>query len=132
MRDATRGGAAAVLNEAVHGTALGMEVEEADFPISDDVRTVSDLLGLNPMEIANEGVFVAVVAGSAEREALDALRAHPLGSRRALRRPCFDEKARHGDHENTRGRQEGNGLPAGTSASADLLSAIRRTPPSTG
>jgi hydrogenase expression/formation protein HypE len=64
----------------VHGTALGMEVEEADFPISDDVRTVSDLLGLNPMEIANEGVFVAVVAGGGEKEALDALRAHRLGT----------------------------------------------------
>jgi hydrogenase expression/formation protein HypE len=82
MRDATRGGAAAVLNEAVHGTPLGMEVEEADFPVSDTVRAVSDLLGLNPMEIANEGVFVAVVAGDAESqaEALDALRGHPLGT----------------------------------------------------
>jgi hydrogenase expression/formation protein HypE len=79
-RDATRGGAAAVLNEAVHGTPLGMEVEEADFPIADDVRTVADLLGLNPMEIANEGVFVAIVAGAVEKEALDALKAHPLGA----------------------------------------------------
>jgi hydrogenase expression/formation protein HypE len=80
MRDATRGGAAAVLNEAVHGTLLGLEVEEADFPVSDEVRTVADLLGLNPLEIANEGVFVAVVAESVASEALAALRGHPLGA----------------------------------------------------
>jgi hydrogenase expression/formation protein HypE len=80
MRDATRGGLAAVLNEAVHGTPRGIEVEEIELPESADVRAVADLLGLNPVEIANEGVFVAVVAGDAEEGALAALRAHPLGA----------------------------------------------------
>ncbi len=79
MRDATRGGVASVLNEVAAGAAWGIEVEDAAFPVADDVRAVSDLLGLNPMEIANEGVFVAIVDGRAEDEALTALRAHPLG-----------------------------------------------------
>jgi hydrogenase expression/formation protein HypE len=79
MRDATRGGVAAVLNEAVHGGALGLEVDEEAFPVTDEVRAVSSLLGLNPLEVANEGVFVAVVARAAEADALEALRGHPLG-----------------------------------------------------
>ena len=81
MRDATRGGAAAVLNEAVHATSWGIDVEEDAFPVSDEVRTVSDLLGLNPLEIANEGVFIAFVARSVETEALNALHGHRLGGK---------------------------------------------------
>jgi len=79
LRDATRGGVSSVLNEIVQGAAWGVRVREEDLPVSPDVRTVSSLLGLSPMEIANEGVFVAVVAGGAEQRALDALRAQPLG-----------------------------------------------------
>ena len=79
MRDATRGGIASVLNEIVHGAPWGIEMEEADVPISEEVRAVAGLLGLNPLEIANEGVFVAVVSAAAEQEALASLRAHPLG-----------------------------------------------------
>jgi hydrogenase expression/formation protein HypE len=77
LRDATRGGVAAVLNEAVHGAAWGIQMKEAEIPVSEEVRTVADLLGLNPLEIANEGVFVAVVDSRAEETALQALRAHP-------------------------------------------------------
>ena len=79
MRDATRGGVASVLNEAAHAADVGIETVETEFPVTDEVRTVSDLLGLNPLEIANEGVFVVFVARGAEEEALNALRAHPLG-----------------------------------------------------
>jgi hydrogenase expression/formation protein HypE len=79
MRDATRGGIASVLNEIVQGSPWGIVVEDAAIPVSDEVRTVSSLLGLNPLEIANEGVFVAIVAGGAECSALDILHAQPLG-----------------------------------------------------
>ncbi len=79
LRDATRGGVAAVLNEAVQGAAWGIRMEEAEIPVSAEVRTVADLLGLNPLEIANEGVFVAVVDARAEAAALQALHSHPLG-----------------------------------------------------
>ena len=80
MRDATRGGVASVLNELVQSSPVGIAVQDAAFPVTDEVRTVSSLLGLNPLEIANEGVFVAVVAADARRRALDILHAHPLGS----------------------------------------------------
>ncbi|HUI71798.1 MAG TPA: hydrogenase expression/formation protein HypE [Spirochaetia bacterium] len=79
MRDATRGGVAAVLNEAAHGASWGIEVEEDQFPVSQEVRAVCDLLGLNPLEIANEGVFVTLVAGETAERALGALQSLPEG-----------------------------------------------------
>jgi hydrogenase expression/formation protein HypE len=78
-RDATRGGVASVLNEIVQSSPWGITVEDAAFPVTDEVRTVSSLLGLNPLEIANEGVFVALVAGSAVDRALEILHSRPLG-----------------------------------------------------
>ncbi|HEY9594486.1 MAG TPA: hydrogenase expression/formation protein HypE [Spirochaetia bacterium] len=80
MRDATRGGVASILNEICAGRPWGLEVEEDAFPVTEEVRAVSNLLGLNPLEIANEGVFVAVVDAAAEETALRALHAHPLGA----------------------------------------------------
>jgi hydrogenase expression/formation protein HypE len=80
MRDATRGGAAAVLNEAVAGSReSGLEVRETAFPISGTVAAAADLLGLNPLEIANEGVLIAVVASSAVQKALSLLRCLETG-----------------------------------------------------
>jgi hydrogenase expression/formation protein HypE len=85
MRDATRGGVAAVLNEAVAANSkCGMEVQETAFPISGTVEAVSDLLGLNPLEIANEGVMVAVVERDVAAEALSLLRSFEIG-REAVR-----------------------------------------------
>ena len=79
MRDATRGGVAAVLNEMARGAGWGIEVEEMSFPVAEEVRVVCDLLGLNPLEVANEGVFVAVVDARSEQAALESLHSHPLG-----------------------------------------------------
>jgi hydrogenase expression/formation protein HypE len=80
MRDATRGGVAAVLNEAVaENRECGMEIQETAFPISGTVAAASDLLGLNPLEIANEGVMIAVVAPEAAAQALSALHSHETG-----------------------------------------------------
>ncbi len=84
MRDATRGGVAAVLNETVSGTTFGMEVVEELFPIDPIVRSVAEVLGLNPLEIANEGVLVAVVSRDAVEEAVSSLQANPLGTRSAV------------------------------------------------
>lgn len=79
LRDATRGGASSVLNEVAASLAalparLGIEVDEEAFPVTPEVRTVSSLLGLNPLEVANEGVLVAVVEAGSEEEALAGLR----------------------------------------------------------
>jgi hydrogenase expression/formation protein HypE len=79
LRDATRGGVASVLNEIAAGSPWGAEVTESAFPMSEDVRATSEVLGLNPMEIANEGVMIAVVASSARERALELLRGHELG-----------------------------------------------------
>jgi hydrogenase expression/formation protein HypE len=81
MRDATRGGVAAVLNELARGAAWGLEVREEAFPVDGPTAAAADLLGLNPLEIANEGVLVAVVAEPLQERALELLRAQPLGRR---------------------------------------------------
>jgi hydrogenase expression/formation protein HypE len=80
MRDATRGGVAAILNEMAGNAAWGIEAEENAFPVSEDVTAAADILGLSPLEIANEGVMVAVVSASTLDSALTILRAHPLGA----------------------------------------------------
>jgi hydrogenase expression/formation protein HypE len=79
MRDATRGGVAAILNELASASGLGLALVELDFPVDGAVAAAAGLLGLNPLEIANEGVLVAVVEGGAADRALEILRAHPLG-----------------------------------------------------
>jgi len=84
MRDATRGGLAAVLNEAAQGRSWILEVDEAAVPIDRDVAAVAEILGLNPLEVANEGVLVAVVADGRREEALALLRSHPLGAQASV------------------------------------------------
>jgi hydrogenase expression/formation protein HypE len=79
MRDATRGGVAAVVNELASGSDLGLTLVEEDFPVDGTVAAAAGLLGLNPLEIANEGVLVAVVDSEAAGRAIEILRAHPLG-----------------------------------------------------
>ena len=81
MRDATRGGAAAVLNETVGGSEkYGLEIEETSVPVIGAVAAAADLLGLNPLEIANEGVLIAIVAGAAADRAVARLRAFDIGA----------------------------------------------------
>jgi hydrogenase expression/formation protein HypE len=79
MRDVTRGGVAAVLNEIAQGAPWGVLVEEEAVPVLENVRATAEILGLNPLEIANEGVLLAVVSSGALDSALSLLRSHPLG-----------------------------------------------------
>jgi hydrogenase expression/formation protein HypE len=81
MRDATRGGVAAILNELAGSSGLGLALVEQDFPIDGTVAAAAGLLGLNPLEIANEGVLVAVVEEGLAERGLGILRALPLGAR---------------------------------------------------
>jgi hydrogenase expression/formation protein HypE len=81
MRDATRGGLAAILNELAGAGGLGMAVVEQDIPVDGTVAAAAGLLGLNPLEIANEGVLVAVVEAGVAEQAQAILRAQPLGAR---------------------------------------------------
>ena len=77
VRDATRGGVASVLNELARSSAVAVTVREADVPVSPVVQAAAELLGIDPMYIANEGRFVAFVAPQAAEKALQALRAVP-------------------------------------------------------
>jgi hydrogenase expression/formation protein HypE len=74
MRDATRGGVAAVLNEWAMAQNLCVEIEEAKVPVSDAVRGICEILGFDPMVLANEGTFLAAVAPQSAEEALEILR----------------------------------------------------------
>ena len=84
LRDATRGGVSAVLHELAEASGLSAVVEESAVPLSDAVRGACELLGLDPLYVANEGKLVAVVAAADAARALDCLRAHPLGRRAAI------------------------------------------------
>ncbi|MBI3484577.1 MAG: hydrogenase expression/formation protein HypE [Acidobacteria bacterium] len=79
MRDPTRGGLSSALNEIAARSGAGMELDEPTIPISEAVRGACELLGLDPLYVANEGKLVAIVAPEAAEKALAALRSHPLG-----------------------------------------------------
>jgi len=80
MRDPTRGGVATSLNELARDCGLGMHVSEERVPVRDAVRGACELLGLDPLHIANEGQFLAVVAPECASAALAALHATPGGA----------------------------------------------------
>lgn len=79
MKDPTRGGLATTLNEIALASGVAMVVDEAAIPVREEVRGACEALGLDPLTLANEGKLVAVVAPEAAEQALQALRAHPLG-----------------------------------------------------
>jgi len=79
LRDPTRGGVASALNEIAAASQVGVEIEEGTLPVPGDVRAACEILGLDPLYVANEGVLIAFVADACADAALRALRAHPLG-----------------------------------------------------
>lgn len=84
LRDPTRGGVASALNELARETKLGIVLDETALPVRGPVRGACEILGLDPLHIANEGQFVGVVAPDAAEDALAALRATPGGAEAAL------------------------------------------------
>jgi hydrogenase expression/formation protein HypE len=79
MRDPTRGGLASTLNEIAVASNVGIEIDERNLPVRAEVQAACELLGLDPVYVANEGKAVFFVAPGAAERALDVLRAHPLG-----------------------------------------------------
>ncbi len=79
MRDPTRGGLASTLNEIAGASKVGMEIDEAQLPVRLEVQSACELLGLDPVYVANEGKAVFFVAAESADQALATLRAHPLG-----------------------------------------------------
>ena len=80
LRDPTRGGLASALNEIAGVAGVGVDLLEADIPVTPLVAGACELLGLDPLYVACEGVLTAIVAPDAAAAALDALRSHPLGA----------------------------------------------------
>jgi len=80
LRDPTRGGLSSTLNEIAGSSWVGMELDEATIPVREQVRGACEMLGLDPMYVANEGKLVAIVSPAAAESALAALRSHPLGA----------------------------------------------------
>jgi len=79
MRDPTRGGAASSLNEIAAASNVGIVLEEKDVPVRVDVRSACELLGMDPIYVANEGKVLVFVDAVAADAALQAMREHPLG-----------------------------------------------------
>jgi len=84
LRDPTRGGLATALNELAARSGVGIEIEETQIPVREAVRGLCELLGLDPLYVANEGKLVAVVAAGEADAALAALRAHEYGADAAV------------------------------------------------
>jgi len=84
LRDPTRGGVATTLNELAQRSGVGIEIDEAKVPVHAAVAAASELLGLDPLYVANEGKLVAMVAEEQAGAVLQAMRAHPLGRESAV------------------------------------------------
>jgi hydrogenase expression/formation protein HypE len=80
LRDPTRGGLASALNEIAAASGVGIELHEAAIPVPSDVAAACEMLGLDPLYVANEGVLTAIVPESLVESALATLQAHPLGA----------------------------------------------------
>lgn len=91
MRDPTRGGVVSVLNEALDGTGFGIMIDESALPIKKQVRGASEILGLDPLYIANEGKFIAIVDRKDAPRILKKTKSHPLGRNAAIIGEVFRE-----------------------------------------
>jgi hydrogenase expression/formation protein HypE len=91
MRDPTRGGVASSLNEIAASSNVGVVLEEKIIPVRSEVRAACELLGLDPIYVANEGKVVVFVAGDRAQAVLEAMRAHPLGTGSAIIGKAVDQ-----------------------------------------
>jgi hydrogenase expression/formation protein HypE len=80
LRDLTRGGLASALIEIAEAARLQIEIEETAIPMLQDVQAACEILGFDPLYVANEGRFIAILPAGEEERALQLLRAHPLGA----------------------------------------------------
>ena len=93
LRDPTRGGVASALNELATASGVGVLLEESAVTVPPSVAAACEMLGLDPLYVANEGVLVAFVAPHAAQDALAALRSNPLGSQATIAGRAVAENA---------------------------------------
>jgi len=94
LRDPTRGGVSATVNEIARASRVGIELVERDLPIPADVRDACGLLGLDPLQVANEGKLLAVVPADQADRVLEAMQRHPLGVGARRIGTCVDDHPR--------------------------------------
>ncbi len=94
LRDPTRGGLAATLNEFARQSGVGFRIRERDVPVKAEVNAACELLGLDPLNVANEGKLVAICAPEDAGRLLAAMRAHPLGRDAAIIGEAVDDAHR--------------------------------------
>jgi hydrogenase expression/formation protein HypE len=91
LRDPTRGGVTSALSEIAVSARVGILLDEAQIPISEEVKGACEILGLDPLYVANEGKLLAIVASEEVVPVLSAMRAHPLGQKAAVIGTVTDE-----------------------------------------
>jgi len=84
LRDPTRGGLSSALNEIAARSRVGIEMDERAIPVREEVKGACEVLGLDPLYVANEGKLIAIVEASVAEAVLAAMRQHPLGRRAQL------------------------------------------------
>ncbi len=84
LRDPTRGGLATTLNELAYQSGVGMRIRESAIPVRPEVAAACELLGLDPLYVANEGKLIAICPGERAEELLAVMHAHPLGADAAI------------------------------------------------
>lgn len=84
LRDPTRGGVASTLNEIAGSAKVGILLDETSLPVREDVAGACEILGLDPLYVANEGICLVFVEREGAERALEVLRAHPLGREAAI------------------------------------------------
>jgi hydrogenase expression/formation protein HypE len=92
MKDPTRGGLSSALHEMAEKSRVGIILDELALPITQPVRAASELLGIDPLHVANEGKAVLGVRAEAAASVLQALRAQPLGHKAAIVGRCIGDR----------------------------------------
>lgn len=92
MKDPTRGGVASALHEMAEKSRVGILLDELALPVTQPVRAASELLGIDPLHVANEGKAILGVRAESADAVLEAVRAHPLGRDAAIVGRCTGER----------------------------------------
>lgn len=93
LRDPTRGGLATSLNEIARQSRVGIRINEQSIPVHDAVEAACEMLGFDPLYVANEGKLVAIVPADASQDVLEAMRSHPYGKQSCTIGEVLDEPA---------------------------------------
>ena len=92
MKDPTRGGVASALHEMAAKSGVGIVLRELDIPVTDAVRSAGEIVGIDPINVANEGKAVIGVRAEEAERLVAVLRSHPLGKNAAIIGTCIDER----------------------------------------